>query len=212
MPAVFYPACKVRLQIRFEDFLPLPPLPAEPGVPGPQGGESFGPGLAEQIAGLAATGAAFDVNPYDCSVELNSYRKADTCRVTLPFKRVPFDPRIIRSATVQVFGGAFAPGEYADAMGPTGALGLQLGDHVGIDLKEAGKPTELFRGFVDDVASLFDGDQRRRNDDAGRERGTDKQIGSERDAHGGLQGGGGRCPGGRRDHITARGLRPFSGK
>ena len=150
MPAVFYPGAKVRIQIRFEDFAPLPPLPAEPGAPGPQGPESFGPGIAQQVAGLSATSASFDVVPYDYTVELNSYRKADEARVTLPFSRIPFDPRIIRDATIQVFGGTFSPSEWAEAMGSVGASGLVLPDSVPLGMQEAGESNELFRGFVDE--------------------------------------------------------------
>lgn len=160
MPAIFYPGANVRLQIRFEDFAPLPPLPAEPGVPGPQGAESFGPGVAQQVAGLAATSASFDVVPYDYTVELNSYRKADECRVTLPFSRVPFDPRIIRDATIQVFGGVFGPTEWAEANGPIGASGLVLPDAVPIGLREAGASNELFRGFVDEWDVNLTGEDR----------------------------------------------------
>lgn len=149
MPAVFYPGAKCRLQIGFENFLPTPPNPIEqPATPGPQGPEGFGQGTLS--AAKAQRAAVIDVVPYTCSVEMNSYRKADEARATLPLRNLPFDPRIVRTATLQVFGGTFGAGEFADANGPVGAEGLVLPDVVPIGRGEAGESNEIFRGFVDD--------------------------------------------------------------
>lgn len=148
MPAHFFVACKARLQVRFENFDSLPPPPETP--PFGEGAESFGLGTANQIGELQASTVSFDVVPYSCTVELNSYRTADTVRLTVPLKRLPFDPRIIRMATVQIFGGVFSPDEYAEAMGLPDANGLLLPDEVPQGRKFAGRSSELFRGFVDE--------------------------------------------------------------
>lgn len=146
MPAIWYPGCKCRFQIRFEDFLPLPPLPAPPGTPG--AAEAFGSGAAVSTGFVSSN---MDIIPYSVSVELNSYRKADEARITLPLASMPFDPRILRAMTVQVFGGTFTPKEWAEANGPVDSKGLILPDFVPLTggRKEAGESNEIFRGFVD---------------------------------------------------------------
>ena len=155
MPAVFYPAAKVRFQIRFEDFIPAPPGPAEAAFPSPQGAEGFGPGTPQALGVFASVG--LDLIPYTCSVERNSYRKADEARVVVPLSTLPFDPRIIRAATIQIFGGTFSAKEFADANGPVGAPGLLLPDAVPVGRAEAGSSNELFRGFVDDWQMSLEG-------------------------------------------------------
>lgn len=152
MPAIFYPSCKVRIQVRFEDFIPAPPPPSS-GVPSPAGAEAFGPGLPEQLGQFQAIG--IDIVPFSCSVELNSYRIADTAKCTFALADLPFDPRIIRAATLQIFGGTFAPKEFADAM--AGNEVLMLPDAVPEGRAEAGQSNELFRGFVDDWEMTLDG-------------------------------------------------------
>jgi len=148
MPAVWYPGCKVRLQVRFEDYLDLPPIALPPLLPGP---EAFGLGAEHPFGTGAFLSSGFDLVPLKCTVERNSYRKADTCRIEIPFARLPFDPKIVRSLTVQVFGGVFDSAEYADAVGPTDSTGLLLTDSIPIGRPLAGMSQELFRGFADDV-------------------------------------------------------------
>lgn len=148
MPAVWYPGCKVRIQVRFEDYLDLPPIAAPPLQPG---AEAFGLGAEHPFPTGAFLSTGFDIIPYSCTVERNSYRKADTCRMEIPFARLPFDPRIIRSLTLQVFGGVFSAAEYADAVGPTDSTGLLLTDSIPADRPLGGMSQELFRGFSDNI-------------------------------------------------------------
>lgn len=149
MPAHFYVGAKVRLQIRVEDFTSDPPPPETPPVG--DGPEAFGTGTAQEFLAFQEDTIVLDLVPYSCTVELNSYRMADTCRVSVPLARAPFDPRIIRMATVQVFGGTYTAEAYAQAMGPIDAPGLILPDFVEPGRKFAGESNELFRGFVDDA-------------------------------------------------------------
>lgn len=150
MPATFFVGCKVRIQLLLDTYAPTPPVPSS-GAPGPIGAESFGPG--SKAPGFAAI--TQDIVPYNCSINLNSYRKADEAQVSLPYSRLPVDPRIVRAATVQIFGGVYSSLDFANANGPVNAPGLLIPDAPGPDVAPQiafeGAPTnEIFRGFVDD--------------------------------------------------------------
>jgi len=149
MSSALYLSCKVRIQIRLEDF--VPPVQSletvEPYVPD-LGSEAFGPGLAEQVFSFRDDTFTLDLVPKSAVVELNSYRLADSARVTVQFSKLPFDPRIIRAATVQIFGGSFDPGTYAAAMVPGGSA-LMLPDRSPPGRADALQSNELFRGFAD---------------------------------------------------------------
>lgn len=107
------------------------------------GSESFG--LAqEHLSDQSFKSIGFDIVPYTVTVERNSYRKADECKITFPLRLLPFDPRLIRSATVQVFGGVIDPTTWSDAMeSQDQAILLD-------DTQRDGSTNEIFRGFVDD--------------------------------------------------------------
>jgi len=154
MAAVYYSLCKVRIQVRFEDFKPTPPIPS---VPVGDGMEAFGLGNPADLPIAPYQAVGFDLVPYNCSIELNSYRQADTCRISLPFSHLPFDPRIIRGATVQVFGGTTTASEFAAAMGPIGGPGLVLPDTVPLGRANSGDSNEIFRGFADDWEVTLEG-------------------------------------------------------
>ena len=156
MPAVFYPACKIRLQIRFEDYLDLPPVAVIPTVPG---AEAFGLGAEHAFGTGTFLSTGIDIIPLSCTVERNSYRKADQARFEISFAQLPMDPRIIRAMTVQVFGGTFTPTEFAAAVGPVGAPGFMLPDAYPLDRSTAGQSTEIFRGFADKVDLGSTGDR-----------------------------------------------------
>lgn len=150
----WYPGCKVRLKIRLEDtnLGIVPPLPSV--APPEQGAESFGSGSINDIVpggGFITIGQ--DFVPRSCTVELNSYRKADTAKLTIDLARLPVDPRLIRAMTVQIFGGSFTPAEYAAANGTPGAEGILLPDLpsplTGVAASFGGVTNELFRGFAD---------------------------------------------------------------
>lgn len=149
------PACKVRLQVRFEDYLDLPPVPS---VAGPAGAEAFGLGGEHPIGTGSFLSTGFDFVPDDCTVERNSFRKADTIKLTIPFSRLPFDPRIIRALSVQVFGGVYSTSEFAAALGPVNSTALVLPDVQPVGRRYAGYSNELFRGFADDIQRKGDGD------------------------------------------------------
>jgi hypothetical protein len=159
MPAagVWYPGCKARLKIRLEDMNAgfVPPALAPASGSGP---ESFGSGSIDDIVDGAnqfvTLGA--DIVPTSCTVELNSYRMADTCKLTIPFSRLPIDPRLIRALTVQIFAGVYEPSEWAAANGHPGADGMLLPDMptplTGVPDSFGGYTNEIFRGFADDYS------------------------------------------------------------
>lgn len=107
--------------------------------------QAFGLGVAHQRGEGSDDfeSAGYDIVPYACNVERNSYRKADECRITIPLTKMPFDPRVIRSATVQVFGGALDPLEYRAKFDASKAVTLP-------DLGPDGESNQIFSGFVDD--------------------------------------------------------------
>lgn len=145
---VWYPGAKCRIQVRFDNLSSDPPVPSTPGVDGP---EVFGLAQPHDIPIGAFKSVGFDIVPYSATVERNSYRLADTARVSIPAQKLPFDPRTIRAATVQVFGGTYSPKEYAEAMTNV-EDGLLIPDVVPVESgrPSAGVSNELFRGFCDE--------------------------------------------------------------
>lgn len=70
----FYPECRVNLSVVFDGF----------------GGKDT-PQVIE------------DIIPLSCSVNLNSYKEADTWEITFDAQRFPFSPELIRSAAVEIY-------------------------------------------------------------------------------------------------------------
>lgn len=133
---------KIRIQLRVEDFEDLPP-PDNTPIPN-AGAEAFGIGQQHMASALNESNG-FDIVPYTYSVERNSYRKADECRATFPLRDMPFDPRVLRAATIQIFAGVVDPTVWALAMDSPDAQGVVIPD------KNADRTSnEIFRGFVDD--------------------------------------------------------------
>ena len=154
MADVWYPSCWVRLQLRFEDYIKAPPPLPQPALPN---GDPVDQGGFQTVD--------IKIVPEHCSVTLNSYRNADEARVTIPYGRLPFDPRLLRQVGIQIYMGSIEPGEYADSMGPL------YGDSQQVLVPEAGNAgvpgggrgpvsNEIFRGFVDDWEISQDGDDK----------------------------------------------------
>ena len=141
-----YGLCKVRIKIRLEDFeidAPAFDLIKLPGTI-----EGFGSGTADEVTENPYVRTQ-DIEPIDAMVELNSPRKADTAKVTFHRSKLPADPQIVRSATLQVFFGVVSSEEYADACGAPGGPGITLPDVVPDGRPFGGESNEAFRGFVD---------------------------------------------------------------
>ncbi len=144
---VYYPQCWVRIRVRFEDYLGVPSIP-QPQIPG------------DMINSDGAVDIGGRIIPTYCSVSLRSYREANECRITIPYGRVPFDPRTIRMASVQVFMGSLDPGEFSDAIGPiSGESTINLiPETPDLQLEGEDITNEVFRGFIDDWKISQDGD------------------------------------------------------
>lgn len=178
MTAIWYPGCTVRFGVRFEDFLPGAPEIEDPaalaeaarraalpegliaenprGYTGPESALEPPRGDTETLPGVGAfKNLGFDIVPFSCSVELNSHREADRVRMTVPLRRFPFDPRIIRAATVRVYGGVHRPDEWARAMGADDGTTMLLGPTTKFGGREVSN--ELFRGFADEWEITVDG-------------------------------------------------------
>ena len=142
--AVWFPFANVRFQIRVENFADDAPVPRQAPV-ADAGMQAFGPGVEHQRGQGSQDfeSVGYDIVPYAVSVERNSYREADACRITIPLTKMPFDPRVIRSATVQIFGGVLDPLEYREGFDSNQALKLP-------DFTANGVSNQLFAGFVDD--------------------------------------------------------------
>lgn len=148
----YWPGCKVRIKVRFEDqasgFLP----PALSAASPDSGAESFGASTPLEVLGSTFVSIGDDLIPESAGVELNNYRAADTFKVTIPLSRFPFDPRLVRAMTVQVFGGVFTPDQYAAGQTPDGSL-LLIPDMptrlTGVPDSFGGVTNELIRGFAD---------------------------------------------------------------
>lgn len=145
--ATWHSASKVRFQIRVEDFAADAPLPTAIAA-NATGAESFGTGqVSDRLLRGRGPGefkpVTFDITPYAVNIERKSYREADECRVTIPLVKMPFDPRVIRSATVQIFGGVVDPSLYRDYFHPGVQIALD-------DARADGVSNQLFAGFVDE--------------------------------------------------------------
>lgn len=159
----WYPGCKCRLTIRLEDnskgIMPPKLTATQPGA----GPEAFGPGSPDGAPSIVDfLTIVQDVVPTSCTVELNSYRTADTAKVEFELARLPIDPRLIRAVSVQVFGGVFTPEDWAAANGPRGAPGIMIPDladpRTSVPDSFGGHTNELFRGFADKVVfSIHEG-------------------------------------------------------
>jgi hypothetical protein len=148
----------VRLQVRFENYIKSPPILPQPRLPN---GDPIDQGGFQTID--------IKIVPESCSVTLNSYRKADEARITIPYGRLPIDPRLLRQVGVQVFMGTLTPEDFGRSIGPL------YGDSQQILLPEVGEASvplpggltltetvsnEIFRGFIDDWEIAQDGDDR----------------------------------------------------
>lgn len=148
MSSATYPGVKARIKLRLEDFeIDAPPPDYFTSQTG--GMEAFGGGGKEPVAPGEYV-RVIDLQPYDFNIELNSPRKADTCKISFPRSKFPLDPQIVRSIGIQVFAGVFSSAEYGEMCGPPGARGLFVPDVVPEGRPFAGRSNELFRGFVDE--------------------------------------------------------------
>lgn len=114
-----------------------------------------------QLLGVSpdARFARFGIIPLEAEIERNGFRTADTAKVKIDWRNVPFDPRIVRAAAIEIVIGVVTPDEFASSM--EGALDPVSGLPVGIIPQNPGSPVApgggtRFAGFVDDWDVDFD--------------------------------------------------------
>ena len=148
MADVWYPSLWVRIQLRFEDFRSaklaetLATLALEPSLRG------------DPVDKAGFSGLDVSIIPRTAQVVRNSYRRADEAKVTIPYGRIPLDPRIIRMGTIQIFAGSIAPKDFAATMGIIPGADIALAPEIDAD----GRSNEIFRGFIDDWGVELQGD------------------------------------------------------
>lgn len=138
----YYPAAKLRLIIRFDEFGQASRLPAAPKkttknlngvkddradlVPiqdpqAPEGVKRYVLVPAGQTTAQPGTeqktstdNLTFDVTliPKDMDVGINGIRTADTMNATFRYPDIPIDPRVVRSCAVEAFVGTLTPQEF----------------------------------------------------------------------------------------------------
>lgn len=119
-PQEYFPSCKVRLIVRFEEFTGETSAQlnarrstirrggddeSPPDVPGtPQEAESSGDQLTHVLAGIV---------PKRCSVNRNGARTADAASIEIKYADLPLDPRTLRAVAVEIYMGSVTAEDFA---------------------------------------------------------------------------------------------------
>jgi len=155
---VWYPQTWVEFEFLFENYISSPPVLPQPVLPN---------GDPVDKGGFVSVN--LKIVPENCSVTFNSYRLADTARITIPYGRLPIDPRLLRRVGVKMYMGSLDPDDYVDSMGALYGEGKQIllprtspdPDPNIPQPNPVGSPfqvsNEVFRGFVDEWEVLQDG-------------------------------------------------------
>lgn len=140
MTVVWAPTCHVRVGLRVdEDFKPIETTATV--APKALGMESFDDDAGFNSAGL-------DIVPMNCSVTMNNYTSADTCKIQIALDRFDIDPRTLIQVQLQIFAGVLTHDEVI-ARARLGGAGLDSGMIIGPDVCPiTGNSYELFRGFA----------------------------------------------------------------
>jgi hypothetical protein len=144
----YWPSCRLRFIVRFDEFAAhnLPPVPKKP--PQVRGGKSKDPTLqvkqdgnafviggdtadgtkgGPQKATSSSDGRTFVIDgiiPKRCTLHRNGIRTADTLSAELSFADLPFDPRVLRAVAVEAFLGSLNEQDFQ-----RGVAGAAPGEH-----------------------------------------------------------------------------------
>lgn len=140
---VYYPSAKIRLRLRLDEIdqptsLVLPPTRITERSSAADVRDALTKLRYRAVDGVIqleprVTGAALEtaaegevsadgfthavtVLPHSCSIERNGIRAADTFKAEFPFVDIPFEPRLIRAAAVEVYLGVVPAGEWASGV------------------------------------------------------------------------------------------------
>lgn len=138
-PTAFYPSILATLRIRFDEvYAPLLglQLTEQPTTRELAAARTFDPASALRKSNLPLlmTGVkdslsrVFNVQPRSSTVTLETYRRASTFSMEFDYSRIPIDPRLLRSAAIEIYLDAVPPPQFADGMiagTPAGTPGAQ---------------------------------------------------------------------------------------
>lgn len=100
----------------------------------------------------------FGVQPLSCEIERNGFRTADTARMSIDWRVLPFDPRIIRAAAVEIVIGVVDDERFVD--GIAGEVDPETGLPISVIDQNPAAPlaesTTRFCGWIDEWGSTFD--------------------------------------------------------
>jgi hypothetical protein len=128
MADLWYPSTVVNIRLRFDETFKVSETP-EPGV---QGGDETDqvdptakPVLRPLITQTGTDNLSFVMNrvPKSAQVELPGYRQAGKFSLEFDWRELPIDPRLIRSAAVEIFMGAVSASDFASGMTTVGPDG-----------------------------------------------------------------------------------------
>ncbi len=187
----YYPGAKCKIAVRFEEFGAHDP-PAPPDKPSTlrkgKAGKSEGsltiqnvdgklvlaaPGESKTIVGnpqgaaSSSDGRTFSlagVIPVKASIVHNGIRAASTASIDLLFADFPFDPRLVRSAAIELYFGTISPSDFqAGLEGGTRATksGLEPLNMIPdkyVDEKGAQRTNLRFQGWADEISCNFEED------------------------------------------------------
>lgn len=100
----------------------------------------------------------FGIQPISVEIQKNGFRAADTATMTVDWRTIPFDPRIIRSAAVEIVVGVVDQDDFARGM--AGVVDPFSGLPISIIGQNPGSPSPTsstrFSGWVDEWGIVFD--------------------------------------------------------
>ncbi len=131
-----YPSCVVNLRLRFDESFQVVELPAAGPQDGdplsailpaitlgrsrstPNGGSGFTGGNRPLITQTGSDNLSFvmDRVPKTAQVELPGYRQAGKFTLEFDWRELPIDPRLVRSAAVEIFFGTVSPDDFSTGM------------------------------------------------------------------------------------------------
>jgi hypothetical protein len=173
---VFYPSMVCNLRLRFDEAFNVLNVPTPVSVDDLSGGDiglatlqaaEFGPTAPGQadIRPLITRRGADNLSqisariPKSGSVELNGFRHAGTFQLTFDFQDLPIDPRLLRSAAVEIHLGAVPAADFGRGMTSFNASGARAS--ILHTLDAGGMPrvdTLLLAGTVDSWVVEHSGD------------------------------------------------------
>ena len=188
----YYPGARVRFGIRFEDFgaTDVPKTPEKPPqlrkgkrdakaeleVVESEGGgfslvapgddpTSVGSPQQQRKSADQRTHWIDGIIPQTASLAKNGIRTADTLKIEVLYRDLPFDPRVIRSCAVQYFLGTVSAEDYQRGISgelraratPAGSLPFNVIPDETIDQRGQVRSNLRFEGWVDDWESDWSG-------------------------------------------------------